>query len=281
MAISLFGLVIGNVLATNQGVSQEDAARIGLVGGLLGTTPIGVLVTSELARQAAPAAPTQTTRTGSGDGRATTSVTPRGGLVPVPDVIGESREDAIRDLADGQLRAAESRVRSTETEIDFVDSQSPKAGEVVRTGSTVNLFVSKGVRVPELVGLSEKSADDRLTRAGLVAKHRETPSSTIPEGEVAKQDPSPGADVNPGSDVEVFVSTGRGVEVPPLVGKKMDDARKAVEEVHLYLAEDEAVRTPQPQGVVVFQVPPPLTTVKEGEVVEVRVSLGPDGHGEQ
>jgi serine/threonine-protein kinase len=137
------------------------------------------------------------------------------------------------------------------------------------------------VRVPNVAGLSQKDADTRLTRAGLVSKHRETSSSTVPEGEVARQNPAAGTDANPGSDVEVFLSTGRGVEVPPLVGKKMDDARKALEEAKLFIAEDEAVRTPQPEGVVVFQVPPPLTTVKEGEVVEVRVSLGPNGHGEQ
>jgi serine/threonine-protein kinase len=278
MAISLFGFVIGNALATSQGASGEDAARIGLVGGLLGSTPIGIVVTSELARQVAPPTPTRA-QLPSGDGRGTTTTTGRA-VVPVPDVTGESRDDAASDLADSQLRATESRVRSDKTEIGLVDNQSPKAGDVVRIGSTVNLFISKGVRIPDIVGLSQKSAEERLTRSGLVPKHRETPSSTTPEGEVAKQNPAAGSDANPGAEVEVFVSTGRGVEVPPLVGKKMDDARKALEEAKLFLAEDEAIYTPQPEGVVVFQVPPPLTTVKEGEVVEVRVSLGPNGHGE-
>jgi eukaryotic-like serine/threonine-protein kinase len=262
---SIFGFFVGQSLAANQGADQQQAAQVGLVGSLVGITPVGVIITSELARRAGEDAAAAAGR------QAPPLATP----VPVPDVTGESADDATDDLRANGLTATQTEVTSKDTAIGVVSSQNPQGGQVVATGSNVQLFVSKGTIVPNVVGLTPEAATDRLQRSGLTARSEETPSATVPEGEVAGQDPASGQSVDPGTEVTIFISTGAGVDVPRILGLTLDQAREALTDVGLLIAVDEAIPSPAPRDVVVFQVPSPGTTVEEGAVVEVRASTGP------
>jgi serine/threonine-protein kinase len=263
--ISIFGFVLGSTLATNQGADQQQATQVGLIGSVLGVTPVGVIVTNELARRAGEDA----AAAGGQAGQPGAAVP-----VPVPDVTGQSADDAVEDLRANGLNATQTQVTSKNTAIGVIDSQNPQAGQVVATGSNVQLFVSKGTIVPNVVGLTEQAATDRLKNAGLAASAQEAPSATVPQGEVAKQDPAAGQSVDPGTEVTISVSTGAGVEVPRVIGRTVDDAKGDLEKVGLLIAVDEPIDSPAPANVVVFQVPSPGTTVEPGSVVEVRASKG-------
>ena len=65
-----------------------------------------------------------------------------GGTVAVPDVIGRSRAEATRILEDAGVRVQVTQRDST-TATEQVSDQDPDAGQVVRRGSTVTIFVSR------------------------------------------------------------------------------------------------------------------------------------------
>ncbi|MFJ9177960.1 Stk1 family PASTA domain-containing Ser/Thr kinase [Streptomyces sp. NPDC102360] len=111
---------------------------------------------------------------GAGDtrraGSAVALVVSKGAPVDVPDVTGESEQDAIADLEDEGLKAEIStkRVNSEEDKGDIAQ-QSPAEGKQLAKGDTVTLTISKGpvmVEVPDVTGQKVDEATSRLKAAG-------------------------------------------------------------------------------------------------------------------
>jgi serine/threonine-protein kinase len=103
-------------------------------------------------------------------GSAIALVVSRGRAVDVPDVTGESEEDAIADLQDVGLKAeiATKRVYSDEDK-GSVAQQSPVEDKRLGEGDTVTLTISKGpvmVEVPDVVGKSVEDAHQKLEALG-------------------------------------------------------------------------------------------------------------------
>ncbi|MFJ4712237.1 Stk1 family PASTA domain-containing Ser/Thr kinase [Streptomyces sp. NPDC088785] len=103
-------------------------------------------------------------------GSAVALVVSKGAPVDVPDVTGESQEDAVADLADAGLKArtAPARVTSDEDKGD-VAKQSPGEGKQLAEGDTVTLTISKGpvmVEVPDVTGMKVDEATSALEAAG-------------------------------------------------------------------------------------------------------------------
>lgn len=94
----------------------------------------------------------------------------KGTPVEVPDVTGESVEDARAELEDAGLkvRIAEERI-SSEFDRGEVAQQSPGEGQEAAKGDTITLTISKGpemVEVPDVVGNSVDVARQQLEAAG-------------------------------------------------------------------------------------------------------------------
>jgi hypothetical protein len=78
--------------------------------------------------------------------------------VQVPDVVGKNRFDAEKILADADLKFRVRATRpSTEAQPDTVMFQLPRAGEVVKTGQTVAMDISRVAKAGES---SEKVTPD-------------------------------------------------------------------------------------------------------------------------
>ncbi|MEU2784484.1 PASTA domain-containing protein, partial [Streptomyces sp. NPDC007110] len=94
----------------------------------------------------------------------------KGSPVDIPDVTGESVEDARAELQEAGLKVkiAPARVNS-EFDAGQVARQSPGEGSQAAEGDTVTLTLSKGpemIEVPDVVGESVDDAKDRLEAAG-------------------------------------------------------------------------------------------------------------------
>jgi len=103
-------------------------------------------------------------------GSAIALIVSKGSPVDVPDVTGESLEDAKADLAEAGLKVkvAAQRINS-DIDKGQVAQQTPKEGNQVATGDTVTLTLSKGppmVEVPDVVGDSVDDAHAALEAAG-------------------------------------------------------------------------------------------------------------------
>ncbi|HWO69585.1 MAG TPA: Stk1 family PASTA domain-containing Ser/Thr kinase [Actinomycetota bacterium] len=126
--------------------------------------------------------------------------------VPVPDLVGRPRDEAV-----AELRAAGLEPRVVERFSDAVDrgyviSQRPPAGSEAPRGSVVRLVVSKGPQrfpVPSYIGMSEEAAVAAIRADGLVPNVVNLPTVT---GNVVSQEPVPGTTVRAGDTVTVYVA---------------------------------------------------------------------------
>jgi eukaryotic-like serine/threonine-protein kinase len=200
--------------------------------------------------------------------------------VPVPDLLGQTEEDAQSTLDDAGLQLGEvSEEPSDDVDEGLVISQSPEAGQEVDARSRVDIVISAGperVAVPPVIGLSEADARDAIEGAGLTVSVIND-ASDEPEGEVIAQDPSAGTEVASGDTVTITVSQGpQGERMPNVVGQDADDAEDFLED-DLGLEVDRETETEpcaQPPGTVCRQDPSPGTEVSEGDSVTIFVQGG-------
>ena len=90
--------------------------------------------------------------------------------VDLPDVVGETVDQATSDLQDAgfKVEVSPNQVYSPDADPGAVAAMSPD-GDSAAKGSTVTLTVSKGpqlVNVPDVTGLDEQDATKKLTDAG-------------------------------------------------------------------------------------------------------------------
>ena len=92
-------------------------------------------------------------------------------------------------------------------------AQRPGPGELVKKSRIVELDVSLGpqmVKVPDVIGLSEREAKVEIANAGLLVAEpvKEEHDEKMAEGYVFKQNPNPHEQVPRGSSVELVISLG-------------------------------------------------------------------------
>jgi len=209
-------------------------------------------------------------------------------LIPeviVPNVLGSSLVAAERQLEESRLTG---RVVSEQ----FHDQappgeilrQNPQAGERVREGRVIELWISKGRElggaVPDVRGLPVREARLRLTEAGLSVGGETTMyHPAMPADHVIAQNPAAGAEgLVRGSPVFLEVSLGPRplmLTLPDFRGEFLQIVQQQLKELQLVegpITEHEGPGTP---GTVAGQTPPPGTQVPTGTQVDLIVVRAP------
>jgi eukaryotic-like serine/threonine-protein kinase len=95
-----------------------------------------------------------------------------GHMATVPDVTGETEARAKDEIDSADLRPAvrEGPPVDAKREIGIVQRQEPPARTLRPPGTVVEIFVSRLIAVPALIGLKEESAVVLLREAGLTAR---------------------------------------------------------------------------------------------------------------
>jgi eukaryotic-like serine/threonine-protein kinase len=199
--------------------------------------------------------------------------------IEVPNVVGFNETAAVAALEAEGLEAEVTRRFREDVDPGEVFRQDPEAGELVREGSTVTIFVSRGVRqveVPNVIGMSRGDAEAALGDAGLEVGNVTTQASDEPEGIVIDQSPSAGQDVDQGTAVNLVISSGPAtVAVPDVVCDNLNPARNEVEGAGLaFQVVGEEFSEQCPPNSVARQSPGPGTQVAPGTTVQVWESLG-------
>ncbi len=160
--------------------------------------------------------------------------TKHGQEIKIPDVTGLSYEEAQKILQDHGFRPIlDHKANSTSVETGHIISQSPVPGSIVKSNRRTYLTVSKGekwVRVPKLVGGSERDAVLQLRQLDLVpGKRMYEFSSFYPKGVVSAQSVPVGDSLSVGDTVDIQISLGdipENLTVPNLIGKSFEEAKK-------------------------------------------------------
>jgi eukaryotic-like serine/threonine-protein kinase len=129
----------------------------------------------------------------------------------LPDVKGAPRGEAERALEEAGFKVkVETRESSAENE-NLVTGQEP-LGKTEQVGSTIMITVGKGpapVVVPSINNQALGGTDKVLQEAGLkLGNQTEAPSDQVPAGHIVEQRPAAGTQVEPGSTVDVVLSSG-------------------------------------------------------------------------
>ena len=132
--------------------------------------------------------------------------------VEVPSVEGLPKEQAKQKLNDSGFKVVARSRESSATEAGKVLYQSPSPGQRAEKGSRVEIAVGDGppdVRVPDIVGMKLSDAETALNEVGLkVGLRRKIPSDTASEGVIVEQGYPAGTEVEPGTAVNIGVSSG-------------------------------------------------------------------------
>ncbi|CAL9577461.1 Serine_threonine-protein kinase PK-1 [Nocardiopsis dassonvillei] len=154
--------------------------------------------------------------------------------VEMPDFEGEDIANALKEMEDlgfSPENLAQNAVDAEGVPPGQVISTDPAAGEAADRESTVTFEVSRGIDVPPLAGQKAEDATRTLEELGLTVKIVEAESDNVEKGLVISQNPDSGTTLSAGGEVELTVSTGPpGVEIPDVVGMRVQDARKELEE---------------------------------------------------
>ena len=134
--------------------------------------------------------------------------------IKVPDVRKQTLSKARTLITDEGLKVGEVTYDYSDTiEEGSVISQDPGAGEKVKSGSKVNLTVSRGeeqkdVKVPDLMGMTRAEASAALEKLGLSLGDVTQEYSSSEIGTVVRQGVAAGTSVQPGSKVNISISKG-------------------------------------------------------------------------
>ena len=200
--------------------------------------------------------------------------------VTVPDVTGKQMTLARQILEDQHLRVTVAETFDADVPVGVVVSQSPEAGMTVKEERAITIYVSKGgeaLEMPNLRGLKQTDAIDRLQKMGLRLGSSYETFSDEEVGTVISQDPRSGARISKGQTVDITVSKGQKVKktnVPNVKGVPIDRARSMIEESKLKVGTVTQAENSQAAGTVVSQSPAAGTEVDEGTAVRLTVSEG-------
>jgi serine/threonine-protein kinase len=198
----------------------------------------------------------------------------------VPRVLNDRADRAVAILRRQGFKVAQRSATSATVRRNHVISQSPAPRAQADHGSTVTIVVSAGptsVPVPDVAGEVRAVALAQLKGAGFRVKERRKSSDAVATDHVISTSP-PGATAAPqGSRVTVTISSGRGeIRVPPLVGKRVADARATLQAAGLGVDTVEQASDTEPPGTVLAQTPDAGARAARGATVTLTVAKQPD-----
>lgn len=204
----------------------------------------------------------------------------------VPELTDMTVEEAEKALEEANLRLDDNIEfeASEEVEEGHIIKQNPGANQYVRKNRKIKITVSSGlsegdIEIPQVEGLLDIEAEDRLLDAHLNVKVEEKEDDTVVKGYVISQSPKSKTKVSKGYTVTIYVSKGKGedeqIVVPKLTGYTKAQAEALLEQKGLTLGTVTEEVNSAEKDTVIAQNPSANTGVVKGSSVSFTVSKGP------
>jgi serine/threonine-protein kinase len=199
----------------------------------------------------------------------------------VPSLEGLEKDIAFDTLQDLDLKVRQRDQISEDLPAGFVIGSDPAAGAMVEPGDFITVIVSTGPQeftLPNVVGDTEESARSRISANGFeVGLVTYEASDTVDLGVVIRQNPPPGA-ADPGTIVDLGVSTGPFAITMPIVDNLAQEGaiRTLADEGFTEVEIIEEYSADVLEGFVIRSVPEGGQLVPRGNKVQIIVSQGPE-----
>ena len=159
------------------------------------------------------------------------------GQVKVPDVTGQSLDDAQSQLRDAGLDYNVQQETSDAVAAGKVTRTDPPASSQVEKGAVIKLYVSLGkeqVTIPDVSGQDQVTAANTLGAKSLSTEPVYQASDSVDKDKVIGTNPPAGTSVPKNSKVQLIVSSGpEQVSVPNLYGRTQSEAMNDLQAVGL------------------------------------------------
>ncbi|WUD74327.1 Stk1 family PASTA domain-containing Ser/Thr kinase [Streptomyces sp. NBC_00510] len=191
--------------------------------------------------------------------------------VEVPDVTGDSFEDAEAKLKEAGFEVDKQSKTSNEEE-GTVLKQNPEGGAKRDKNSTITLTVAvapEEVVVLDVTGQDVEQAKKTLEDQGLKVTTQDRESADQQQGKVVDQNPRGGSKLKAGDSVTLFVAKPPSTSLmPDLKGQTVAQAKAAAAELGMnYQPANQAAQNDQ--AIVQFQIPAAGTPVKPGDQLQI------------
>lgn len=207
--------------------------------------------------------------------------------VPVPDLENKTVLEAEKMLSKLSLKIkVDEEIYDEEIAKDHIISQLPKAETKVKEGREITVVVSLGsneVEVPDLSGMTQQEARIALENEGLkLGEVKMVTDSKQPAGVVVYQAKEAGTSVVADTKIDIMINDKEeepeviNVNVPPLTGKTLTDAQKALTAANLTVGTiEKSSSTEYYSDYVINQGIAANSSVPEWTVINLTVSTGP------
>ena len=207
----------------------------------------------------------------------------------MPEFEGKNVQEVKEALQSVNLGCKTNYVESTEYAKDIVisaaldDKEQTKvlANDQIIKNTTIVLTVSagaEGVRVPDVVGLSEAEGTAKLKNEGFAVNKTDAYSTEFAKGVIISQ--SPEGDSVAGIESEITIEISKGAErvdvrMPQVLGYNKEAAISTLEAAGLVVGNiEESYSSEYASGLICYQSFATGTTVNEGSVVDLKISIG-------
>ncbi|MGK5533871.1 Stk1 family PASTA domain-containing Ser/Thr kinase [Streptomyces sp. URMC 129] len=210
-------------------------------------------------------------------GRALFAGDPPESALEVPDVSGQSLEEAQRELENAGFEPQEGDSRPCEEDADTVCATDPAAGEEAERGATVTIIMSEGpetVEIPDVTGQDYEDAEAELEELGFVVKREDEETDAAEPGTVLEQNPGAGEEAETGTEITLTVAAEvAGVEVPDVVGDDFDAAKQELEEAGFSVTRRDQIDDSREENTVIQQDPRAGSQLEPNGIVTLYVAI--------
>ena len=199
--------------------------------------------------------------------------------VQVPDVRGQTSDDAIAALQNLGFKTTVAKNADSEVPPEHVINTDPAASASVAAGSEITVNVSYGpqqAEVPDVSGLSYGDAVKKLTDAGF-SRFRQTTSASLPEQKDRVLSTVPPANQTSAITNEIVIVVGKGpatAVVPDCTGQTVEVCQQVMTASGFTKSVPVQVDSTVPAGQVVGSEPATGQTVPQDTVIQIQVSRG-------
>ena len=200
----------------------------------------------------------------------------KSGRVTVPNLAGETQAAAVASLRHEGLVPVVSLAANARVPSGQVVGSTPPGGTIVDKGAHVEVVVSSGpgvIGLPDVNGKSRSEAEKILREKGFQPTSQNQTSESVEKGRVISTNPAAGIEVQVGSPVTVFVSSGpKEVSVPEVTGETQADATATLAAAGLKVGVSKREVAEPAAGTVISQTPGAGTQLKVGGQVTIVVA---------
>lgn len=204
-----------------------------------------------------------------------------GQTISCPNLIGKTYTELTTNEEYKGLNFDPTYEHSSDYDVGVIYAQSPEAGRSIKSKQKISITVSMGpktVTVPDVSNLDYAVASMNLKSEGFTVKITYTKHDEIAVDRVITTSPAANSNVAEGSEIELFVSSGKAVvmvEVPNVVGLTEEDAKAQIEKKGLTVGTVTQVASSNQQGTVVKQTPSTTTKlIAKGSSISLEISTG-------